>query len=82
MPIYEYRCKQCGSKFEKLVKLSTKTSEIECPKCGAQARRKIRVAVWDDWANTSSGGSSAASRRAGRLAERPADEGRWLSRKR
>ena len=40
MPIYEYRCKQCGNKFDKLVKLSAKTSEIECPKCGARKADK------------------------------------------
>ncbi len=40
MPIYEYHCKQCGGKFEKLVKLSTRTSEIECPKCGARSAEK------------------------------------------
>lgn len=40
MPIYEYRCKQCGAKFEKLVKLSTQLSEIECPKCGARKADK------------------------------------------
>jgi putative FmdB family regulatory protein len=40
MPIYEYHCKQCGAKFDKLVKLSTKPSEIECPKCGARKAKK------------------------------------------
>ena len=40
MPIYEYRCKQCGAKFDKLVKLSTKPLEIECPKCGARKAEK------------------------------------------
>jgi putative FmdB family regulatory protein len=47
MPIYEYHCKQCGGKFEKLVKLSTRTSEIECPQMRRTGRRKDRVAVWD-----------------------------------
>ncbi len=40
MPIYEYRCKQCGAKFDKLVKLSTRPSDIECPKCGARKAEK------------------------------------------
>jgi len=40
MPIYEYHCKQCGNKFEKLVKLSTKTAEIECPRCGMRRAEK------------------------------------------
>ena len=32
MPIYTYRCKQCGSKFEKLY-LSFEQAELETPKC-------------------------------------------------
>jgi len=41
MPIYEYRCKECGEKFEKLVRLSTSTSEIECPNCDEQKVEKL-----------------------------------------
>ena len=33
MPIYEYRCEDCGTKFEKLVRRSD-TAELECPSCG------------------------------------------------
>jgi putative FmdB family regulatory protein len=32
MPIFEYRCDDCGTKFEKLVRRST--DEIACPSCG------------------------------------------------
>lgn len=31
MPIYEYLCEDCGSKFEKLVRNS---DHVECPSCG------------------------------------------------
>jgi len=41
MPIYEYRCKECGERFEKLVRFSTSTSEIKCPKCGGQKVEKL-----------------------------------------
>jgi putative FmdB family regulatory protein len=41
MPIYEYRCSECGEKFEKLVRLSTSTSEIECPRCGGRKVEKL-----------------------------------------
>jgi len=41
MPIYEYQCQECGEKFEKLVRLSTSTSEIECPKCGRWKVEKL-----------------------------------------
>jgi putative FmdB family regulatory protein len=34
MPIYEYRCEDCGTKFEKLVRRTNGGPEIECPSCG------------------------------------------------
>jgi len=34
MPIYEYRCEDCGTKFEKLVRRASETAELECPSCG------------------------------------------------
>ena len=34
MPIYEYKCQDCGTKFEKLVRRSAEASETECPSCG------------------------------------------------
>jgi len=35
MPIFEYRCQDCGTKFEKLVRNSD-TSGPECPSCGTE----------------------------------------------
>jgi putative FmdB family regulatory protein len=60
MPIYEYHCRQCGSKFEKLVKLSTKTSDVECPKCGAKRAEKS-VSRFGTLGNAPSGGSSVGT---------------------
>jgi putative FmdB family regulatory protein len=34
MPIYEYRCEDCGAKFEKLVRRAADVPAIECPSCG------------------------------------------------
>jgi len=34
MPIYEYRCEDCGTKFEKLVRRASEVPEIGCPSCG------------------------------------------------
>ena len=34
MPIYEYLCQDCGTKFEKLVRRQAETPDLECPKCG------------------------------------------------
>ena len=39
MPIYEYACKSCDAKFEKLVKSMSANGEggekIKCPSCGS-----------------------------------------------
>jgi putative FmdB family regulatory protein len=32
MPIFEYSCEDCGTKFEKLVRRTGQ--EVECPSCG------------------------------------------------
>lgn len=40
MPIFEYRCKECGTQFEALV-LSSKSEEIECEKCGSRNTEKL-----------------------------------------
>jgi putative FmdB family regulatory protein len=34
MPIYEYRCEDCGTKFEKLVRRQDDVPGLECPSCG------------------------------------------------
>ncbi|MDW8059318.1 MAG: zinc ribbon domain-containing protein [Thermomicrobium sp.] len=41
MPIYEYRCRHCGSRFEKLVRLSQATQPISCPSCGADDAERL-----------------------------------------
>lgn len=33
MPIYEYICLECGHEFEKLVRNSTESNDIQCPEC-------------------------------------------------
>lgn len=34
MPIFEYRCEDCSTRFEKLVRKSADTEAIVCPECG------------------------------------------------
>ena len=34
MPIFEYRCESCESKFEKLVRRTEEAIEAGCPSCG------------------------------------------------
>jgi putative FmdB family regulatory protein len=41
MPLYEYRCTTCDSKFEKLLSMSAADRGVNCPDCGADARRLV-----------------------------------------
>ncbi len=41
MAIYEYRCLECGEKFEKFVRSTGSLQEIECPKCGGRKVEKL-----------------------------------------
>lgn len=34
MPIFEYSCDDCGTKFEKLVRRSEEGNGVHCPSCG------------------------------------------------
>ena len=36
MPIFEYQCDDCGTRFEKLVRRAAQSDGIECPSCGQQ----------------------------------------------
>jgi putative FmdB family regulatory protein len=38
MPIFEFKCEECGEKFEKLV---YSNEEICCPKCGSKNLKKL-----------------------------------------
>lgn len=40
MPLYEYRCKQCGHQFEKIQSFSAPELK-ECPECNGEVERLI-----------------------------------------
>jgi putative FmdB family regulatory protein len=40
LPLYEYRCTQCGHRFEKIQSFSAE-AEVECPKCGGPLERPL-----------------------------------------
>jgi putative FmdB family regulatory protein len=57
LPIYEYKCKKCGEKFEKRVGFFHNQKTITCPKCGsADPDREMSTFATD----RSSGGSSCS----------------------
>jgi len=71
LPLYPYRCKECGHRFEKIQKFSAK-QETVCPKCGGALERTLTApglsfkgAGWyvNDYAGKSgsSEGSSSAT---------------------
>ena len=42
MPIYEYRCNDCGKEFEELVR--SQDTEVACPECkSAKTSRKLSL---------------------------------------
>ena len=56
MPIYEYLCDDCGTKFEKLVRSSQASIGVECPSCG-ETRVTEQISTFAAHANGSSHGS-------------------------
>lgn len=36
MPMYEYRCRECGRQFEQLRRMDDADRGLICPDCGAQ----------------------------------------------
>jgi len=69
LPLYEYECKKCGHKFEKIQLFSDKPIK-KCPECGGAVEKLIsRSAVqfkgsgWyaTDYAKKSGGDSSSAA---------------------
>ncbi|HHN72801.1 MAG TPA: zinc ribbon domain-containing protein [Thermopetrobacter sp.] len=36
MPIYEYRCKDCGAVYEKLRRAKDADRDLQCPKCASR----------------------------------------------
>ncbi len=40
MPVYEFKCENCGKEFEKFVISQSKVKEIKCPDCGSKNIKK------------------------------------------
>ncbi len=48
MPIYEYRCKGCGERFEELVSASAKSAP-PCPACGTRGAKRLYSMFATEW---------------------------------
>lgn len=57
MPMYEYRCEECGEEFEKLVHFSEADLIQDCPNCGASHTTK-KISAAASFGYASGGGGS------------------------
>jgi putative FmdB family regulatory protein len=69
VPLYDYLCKKCGHRFEKIQKFSDPEIK-ECPQCGGEVERLLSAPAvqfkgtgWyvTDYAKKSAGSSPSAS---------------------
>jgi putative FmdB family regulatory protein len=60
MPIFEYSCQDCGSRFEKLVRNASESAAMACPSCGARHVRQ-ELSVFAAHANNAPKPSAAPS---------------------
>jgi len=59
MPMFEYKCPDCGHKFEELV--SGGTEQVPCPNCGSEKPERLI----STFAASGSGGGGSCSTPAG-----------------
>jgi putative FmdB family regulatory protein len=41
MPVYEYKCRNCGSAFELMVRSTNSVTDLKCPSCGANNVQRL-----------------------------------------
>lgn len=59
MPLYEYRCFDCDTKFEKLTQRE-KADAVACPSCGSARARRL-LSVFANFSTSSSGETTAVA---------------------
>lgn len=45
MPLYEYRCEECGYQFERLMKMDSKNPD--CPECNSEVKKLISASNFE-----------------------------------
>jgi putative FmdB family regulatory protein len=44
MPLYDFQCDDCGSKFETLLRREADAADVDCPSCrGRRVRRELSL---------------------------------------
>jgi putative FmdB family regulatory protein len=41
LPLYEYRCRGCGERFEVLQRLGASGDDVLCPRCGEERPERV-----------------------------------------
>jgi putative FmdB family regulatory protein len=55
MPVYAYKCLDCGSDFERLRGISSSDSELECSSCGKVGTAKRKLSTFAAISRTADG---------------------------
>ncbi len=58
MPVYEYKCSECKTKFDIFHKTLNDSDTVSCPKCGSQNNKKL-LSTFSANVNSSGGYSSS-----------------------
>ena len=61
MPLYEYQCHSCDTKFEKMVPFSAVLLTPECPECQSNDTSKMISTFAAGWSSQSGAISSSGS---------------------
>ena len=61
MPMYEFRCRECGERFEELRGVNEPDAGIECPRCGCGLIERLLSSFATSAASSPSGSSSGGS---------------------
>ncbi len=66
MPLYEYRCKNCGHEFEKMVRFSEALVSPHCPVCESEeTEKKLSIFATGGPVNGKSSGAGSCSSKGG-----------------
>jgi putative FmdB family regulatory protein len=61
MPLYEYKCSDCDTKFEVLHKSSSQASEVTCPSCNSVKIKKLFSSFSSNVSSNSYSGGDCSS---------------------
>ncbi len=60
MPIYEYRCTDCGSSFSKLQRVGASAEGVTCPQCGSERIERL-LSTFASGSSSSGAGATGGS---------------------